>query len=108
MKEQLSYEHLFHFGLQVSVLPEGHLEMNMMITVMMMILIVNNHVDDQLVMMMIVLRLGSICTGGPGLNSSGAHLKTLIIVITRAKKVARSRYQYQILTGDWGYVNSDS
>ena len=41
----LSCEHLFHFGLQVSVLPEGHLEMNMMITVMMMILIVNNHVD---------------------------------------------------------------
>ena len=41
----LSCEYLFHFGLQVSVLPEGHLEMNMMITVMMMILIVNNHVD---------------------------------------------------------------
>ena len=40
-----SCEHLFHLGLQVSVLPEGHLEMNMMITVMMMILIVNNHVD---------------------------------------------------------------
>ena len=82
--------HLFHFGLHVSVLPEGHLEMNMMITVMMMILIVNNHVDDQLVM--IVLRLGSICTGGPGLHSPGAHLKTLIIVVIRAKKVARSRY----------------
>ena len=64
-----------------------------------------------MMVMMIVLRLGSICTGGPGLHSSGAHLKTLIIAMhchTRAKKVARSRYQYQLLTGDWGYVNSDS
>ena len=62
----------------------------------------------QLILVMIVLRLGSICTGGPGLHSPGAHLKTLIIVVIRAKKVARSRYQYQILIGDWGYVNSDS
>ena len=61
-----------------------------------------------MMVMMIVLRLGSICTGGPGLHSSGAHLKTLIIVVIPAKKVARSRYQYQLLTGDWGYVNSDS
>ena len=40
----------------------------------------------QLILVMIVLRLGSICTGGPGLHSPGAHLKTLIIVIYSGKK----------------------
>ena len=81
MKEQLSYEHLFHFGLQVSVLPEGHLKRNIMkILMMMMIMIMMMTMMMMLILMMMILMmkalgLGAICTGGLGLHSSRAYLK---------------------------------
>ena len=80
-------KHLFHFGLHVSVLPEGHLDKKIMKIIMMMVMRMRRMVitvmviltmiimEMKLMLMMMALWLGAICTGGLGLHSSRAYLK---------------------------------
>ena len=106
--------HLFHFGLHVSVLPEGHLDKKIMKIIMMMrmrrmvitvmVILTMIIMEMMLMLMMMALWLGAICTGGLGLHSSGADLEVFIvcwIIITLWTQTRERQATFLCETRSW-------